>query len=99
VFEYNTAPTAAFLESDGFEQYTDENLKCRKFITDLSDLELLKFNVKSEKTSNLGTLHEGIKEVYNDPTYPVMVIHAHNPNMHFISIFHFNTLQKFHCYQ
>jgi hypothetical protein len=54
-------PLQLSLESDGFEQHTKENLKCRKFITDLSDLESLKFNVKWEEALNRGTLHEGIK--------------------------------------
>jgi hypothetical protein len=34
------------LENDGFEHDTEEVPKCRKFITDSSVLESLKFNVK-----------------------------------------------------
>jgi hypothetical protein len=34
------------MENDGFEHYTEENPKCRKFITDGSVLDSLKFNVK-----------------------------------------------------
>jgi hypothetical protein len=45
VFEYNKAQITS-LENDGFEHYTEENPKGRKFITDSSVFESLKFNVK-----------------------------------------------------
>jgi len=90
-----TKPKLQLALENGSEHYAEENPKCMKFITDSSVLESLQFNVKWGKPSTEEhNMRVRRKCMYNLSTYPLMVIHAHNPNEHITSIFHFYVLQN-----
>ena len=43
------------LANDGFVHLTDETSKVRKYISDITDLDSLKFKLKGRKSLNRGT--------------------------------------------
>jgi hypothetical protein len=51
-------PVKVSLGIEGFEHETEENLKWRKFNTEIIDLRPMKLNIKQRKTLNQGILNK-----------------------------------------